>query len=432
MRVLVTGAYGLIGAACLARLYRDGHEVTGAGRDITQAQRRAPFAKWMVADYRRLTLAGDWLPLLEGFDAVVNCVGVLQDGMHDDVQRIQGSATTALFAACERAGVKRVVHISAIGAARTAPTVFARSKAEAEDNLSRRQLGWVILRPGLVLAPAVYGGTAMLRGLAGVPFVTPVIEPDARLQVVSVDDVAAAVAHSLAPDAKLNVKWDVAHPDVLTLASVVGATRDWLGFRRRPIWRVPHGLGSMVSAFADLLGYLGWRSPARSTAVRQLAAGVVGAPAPWIAATGIEPKSLEAILAQQPSSVADRWFARLFLFKPVAIAGLALFWIATGVMTLGPGSAAALGHLKAAGLPPKVAGPLVVAGALFDYFLGLGLLLRPAARAVLYVMLGATALYLVAGTVLAPQLWTDPLGPYLKIVPVIIATLFTLAIIDER
>src|SRR5258708_9840113 len=173
-----------MGAGCLAWLCRGGHEVTGAGRDITLAQRRAPFAKWMVADYRRLTLAGDWLPLLEGFDAVVNCVGVLQDGMHDDVQRIQGAATTALFAACERAGVKRVVHISAIGAARSAPTVFARSKAEAEDNLARRQLGWVILRPGLVLAPAVYGGTAMLRGLARVPFVTPAIEPDAPTQVV--------------------------------------------------------------------------------------------------------------------------------------------------------------------------------------------------------------------------------------------------------
>lgn len=432
MRVLVTGAYGLIGSACLARLYREGHEVTGAGRDVRDAQRRAPYARWITTDFHRLTLAGDWLPLLKGFDAVVNCVGVLQDGMHDNVQRIQVAATTALFAACERAGIKRVVHISAIGAARSAPTAFARSKAEAEDNLARRQIEWVILRPGLVLAPAVYGGTAMLRGLAGLPFVTPVIEPDARLQVVSVDDVAAAVAHSLTPDAKLNVKWDVAHPDVLTLATLVRATRDWLGFRKRPIWRVPRGFATVVSALADVLGYLGWRSPARSTAVRQLAAGVIGAPAPWIAATGIEPQSLEAILAQRPASVADRWFARLFLFKPVAIAGLALFWIATGIITLGPGSAVALGHLKTAGLPPKVAGPLVVGGALFDYFIGLGLLLRPATRVVLHIMLWMTVLYLIVGSVLAPQLWADPLGPYLKIVPVLIATLFTLAIIDER
>jgi uncharacterized protein YbjT (DUF2867 family) len=432
MRVLVTGAYGLIGSACLARLYRDGHEVTGAGRDVRGAQRRAPFAKWITADFRRLTLAGDWLPLLEGYDAVVNCVGVLQDGMHDDVKRIQVAGTTALFAACERAGIKRVVHISAIGAARSAPTVFARSKAEAEDNLSRRQMDWVILRPGLVLAPAVYGGTAMLRGVAALPFVTPVLEPDARIQVVGVDDVAAAVAHSLTPDAKVRVKWDVSHPEVLTLETVVTAIRDWLGFRRRPVWRVPRGLGAMVSKAADVLGHLGWRSPARTTAVRQLAAGVIGAPAPWIAATGIEPKSLADILAQQPSSIADRWFARLFLLKPLAITSLALFWIATGIITMGPGSAVALGHLKTAGVPPKIAGPLVLAGALYDYFIGLGLLLRPVARVVLHIMLWTTILYLVAGSVLAPQLWVDPLGPYLKIVPVLIATLFTLAIIDDR
>ncbi len=432
MRVLVTGAYGLIGSACLARLYRDGHEVTGAGRDVRLARRRAPFAKWINADFRRLTLAGDWLPLLEGFDAVVNCVGVLQDGMHDDVQRIQVAATTALFAACERAGIKRLVHISAIGASRSAPTAFARSKAEAEDNLSRRQLDWVILRPGLVLAPTVYGGTAMLRGVSALPFVTPVLEPDARIQVVGVDDVAAAVAHSLTPDARTRVKWDVAHPEVLTLASIVGGIRDWLGFRKRPIWRVPRGFGRLVSSVADVLGYLGWRSPARSTAVRQLAAGVIGAPAPWIAATGIEPRSLGEILAQQPSSVADRWFARLFLFKPAAIVGLALFWIATGIITMGPGAAVALGHLKTAGVPPKIAGPLVLAGALFDYFIGLGLLLRPVARIVLHIMLWVTVLYLIAGSVLAPHLWIDPLGPYLKIVPVLIATLFTLAIIDER
>jgi hypothetical protein len=250
--------------------------------------------------------------------------------------------------------------------------------------------------------------------------------------VVSVEDVAAAVSHSLTSEAKVRVKWDVAHPDVLTLATLVTAIRGWLGFRKRPVWRVPRGLGTAMAGLADLLGYLGWRSPARTTAVRQLAAGVIGAPAPWIAASGIEPKSFETILAQQPSSVADRWFARLFLFKPVAIGGLALFWILTGMITLGPGRAAAMGHLAAAGFSPKLAGPTLVLGALFDYFLGLALLVRPAARYALYTMIVGTGFYLLIGTLLLPQLWLDPLGPYLKIVPLLIATLFTLAILDER
>jgi uncharacterized protein YbjT (DUF2867 family) len=432
MRVLVTGAYGLIGAACLARLHRDGHEVVGAGRAVGQARLRAPYAQWIEADYTRLTLAGDWLSLLTGFDAVVNCVGVLQDGARDDVRRIQVEATTALFAACERAGVRRVVHISAIGASRSAPTVFARSKAEAEDDLAARHLEWVILRPGLVLAPAVYGGTAMLRGLAGLPFVTPLIEADARVQVVSVADVAETVARCLQPEAKSGVKWDVAHPQVLTVGAIVGGLRGWLGFSTRLTWRVPHPLAAAVATFADVLGYLGWRSPARSTAIRQLAAGIVGEPAPWIAATGIAPKSFEEILAQQPSSVADRWFARLFLLKPLALAGLALFWVMTGIVTLGPGRAAAMELLVAAGFSPKLAGPVVVAGSFFDYLLGLLLLVRSATRIVLLTMLASTAIYLGIGTALAPQLWFDPLGPFLKIVPVLLATLFTLAILDER
>ncbi len=87
-----------------------------------------------------------------------------------------------------------MIHISAIGASRDAPTAFARTKAEAEYDLAGRNLDWVILRPGLVLAPAVYGGTAMLRGLAGLPFAMPLVEADARVQVVSVDDVAETVA----------------------------------------------------------------------------------------------------------------------------------------------------------------------------------------------------------------------------------------------
>src|ERR1044071_6274457 len=116
MRVLVTGAYGLIGSAILARLHADGHVLTGAGRSITEARRRFPYARWIEADLARLT-AGDWRPLLKDIDAVVNCVGVLQDSARDDSRRVHVDGTLALFEACAAAGVRRVVHLSALGAA---------------------------------------------------------------------------------------------------------------------------------------------------------------------------------------------------------------------------------------------------------------------------------------------------------------------------
>jgi uncharacterized protein YbjT (DUF2867 family) len=432
MRVLVTGAYGLIGSACLARLHRDRHVLIGAGRSIDEARRRFPYARWIEADFARLTSAQAWRPLLADIDAVVNCVGVLQDGARDDTRRVHVEATAALFDACAQAGVRRVVHVSSIGAEPTGPTVFSRSKAEAEAHLETLDLDWLILRPALVLAPAVHGGSAMLRGLAGLPWVAPLIGGESGIQIVSVEDVAETIALSLAPGAPGKVRWELAHPRPHTLAGIIAAFRGWLGLPpQRPI-RVPRVLEKAVSTTADALGWLGWRSAAHSTAFAQLAAGIAGDPAPWMAATGIRPQSLEDILAARPASVQDRWYARLYLLKPLAIAALAAFWIATGVVALGPGRAEALAQLGEAGLHGVPADVALVGSALLEIVMGLLLVVCRAARAVLLLMLAVLAIYLLAGTVLAPQLWIDPLGPLTKVVPLAVATLFTLAILDER
>src|SRR5262249_11959346 len=156
-----------------------------------------------------------------------------------------------------------------------------------------------------------------------------------------------------------------------------------LGFPARPLWRLPRAVGTVVGRVADLLGWLGWRSPARSTAMAQLTNNVVGDPTAWIAATGITPKTLDEMLTALPGGVPERWFARLYVIKPLAICGLALFWLATGIVALGPGRAAASAHLYAAGFDPVFAVFLRVAGSIFDVLLGLLLLVRPLTRPVL-------------------------------------------------
>jgi uncharacterized protein YbjT (DUF2867 family) len=429
MRVLVTGAYGLIGSAVLARLARD-HAVVGAGRDVAKGK-RLPAGQWVAADFNKLTTAEAWRPLLANIDAVVNCVGVLQGGLRDDAHRVHVEATGALFSACEQARI-RAVHISAIGAETSGPTEFSRGKAEAEHDLARRNFDWVILRPALVLAPAVYGGSAMLRAIAAFPGVTPLIAADSKIQVVSVEDVAETVARCLNPNAPAKVTWDVAHPQVHRLRDIVMAIRRWLGFPPRAVIRVPAVVERATGLAADALGLLGWRSPARTTALKQLEAGVVGDPAPWIAATGIAPMSLDDILNARPANVQDRWFARLYLLKPIAIMGLALFWLVTGALALGPGRASAIAQMIATGTEPDTARLTVIWGAWFDIVMGLLLCIRRMARCIVIIMLIATLGYLLAGTLLAPHLWLDPLGPLTKIIPMLLATALTLAIIDER
>ena len=432
MRVLVTGAYGLIGSAVLARLHTDGHELIGGGRTVGEARRRFPYAQWIEADYARLTTAHAWLPLLSGIDAVVNCVGVLQDGARDDTREVQVEATCALFDACVQEKIRRVVHISAIGAELAGPTEFSRTKAVADAYLAGLDLTAVILRPGLVLGPAVHGGTAILRGLAGMPLVTPLIAGDSCMLIVSADDVAATVAFALTRDAPAKAVWDVAHPQSMELGAIVTALRQWLGFPARTVVTVPGWAANLVSAVADALGWLGWRSPARSTALKQLAEGMHADPAPWIAATGIRPQNLDDILAAQPAGVQDRWHARLYFLKPLALAGLAAYWIATGLISLGPGWNEGLLLLAPLKLSRETAGFVIVAGALLDIGLGAALLVRSLARAVLIAMLLLCIPYLVAATVIDPSLWLDPLGRLMKTFVVILATMFTLAILDER
>ena len=256
MRVLVTGAYGLIGSACLARLRAAGHEVIGAGRSIGAAQRRMPYAQWVVADFAQLHDGAAWQPLLQNIDAVVNCVGVLQDSLRDHVERVQLTGTKALFDGCARAGVKRVAHVSAIGAEAEGPSPFSRTKAAAEAYLATLPLDWVILRPALVLGSGVYGGTAMLRGIAAFPGFIPIVGGDARIQVIGLDDVAETVAHALASGAPGRVVWDVAHPQVHALSGIVTAFRGWQGFPPRPVLRLPDAVGKIVAAFADAAGWL--------------------------------------------------------------------------------------------------------------------------------------------------------------------------------
>ncbi len=430
MRVLVTGATGLIGGAVVAGLIADGHRVLGVARRTARAARSVPEAGWLAFDIATATGPDDWLPYLDGVDAVVNCAGVLQDGPTDSTRGVHVVGVGALFAACETNGVRRVVQISAIGIDRDAPTGFSRTKHEADEALMRRDLDWVILRPSVVLGPAAYGGSALLRGLAALP-ILPVIPDTGLLQVVQLADVVATVLWFLQPSAPSRVVLELAGPQRLPFTDIVRHYRRWLGWREPRLLPVPASAAGLVFRLGDLAGRLGWRSPLRSTARDEIARGSVGDPAAWTELTGIVPQSLSAALSHWPPSVQERWFAAMYLLKPVILVVFALFWAVTGLISLGPGYAGGSDLLRQAGFG-WTAGPAVVAGGLLDIAIGLAILCRRTARFGLWAALAASLCYLVAGSITLPFLWADPLGPLVKIFPILALNLAALAILEDR
>jgi hypothetical protein len=200
----------------------------------------------------------------------------------------------------------------------------------------------------------------------------------------------------------------------------------------RPLLRLPAWLMSLGALAGDLAAWLGWSPPIRTTALKELRRGVTGDAGGWSAATGIEPASLAAALAAIPASVQESWFARLYLAKPLVIGGLALFWLISGGVALGPGHRAAVAVLTAQSTPLGWAAGLTIATALADVAIGLGIAFRRSCRAALLAGLALAIGYLLAASVIAPQLWADPLGPLVKIGPILVLMLVALAILPER
>lgn len=228
MKILVTGSRGFIGRHVSAALVAAGHAVV-------EGSRQTGF------DFNRMLTVDDWLPRLDGIDAVINCVGIIVETPGQSFANLHTHAPIALFRACEQANVTRVIQVSALGADAQAFTPYQLSKKTADDVLRGLSLDWFILRPSLV-----YGedgtSTRYFRRLARLPVLPLVSGGEQRIQPVHILDVVDAVLACLSAEpARRTI--DLVGPTAMSFAEWLQRLRRQAGRGSLSIIPVPYRLG---------------------------------------------------------------------------------------------------------------------------------------------------------------------------------------------
>lgn len=365
MRVLVTGANGFIGAHVVSALAEAGFGVVRAVRSPPRHGLPSSDIRNVAVDFNADILPAAWMPRLAGVDAVVNCAGILQRRRGQDMKAIHVDAPVALFQACESTGIRRVIQVSAMGTG--AGTEFARTKHACEQRLSALDLDWIILKPSLVYAEGSYGGTSLVRGLAGLPGCVPLIGDGCQVfRPIHARDLADGVVSLLMQPDIRQVTLEPAGPQELTLQEILQCYRHWLGFGEARFMPVPLQLVRLVARLGDWFG----SGPVNSTALRQLEYGNSTASNEFTEATGLAPAPLSQWLARFPSRVQDRWHARLYWLVPWIRMTLGAIWLWLGA-ELG------LSGLEANGGAETASGWLAALVGLLTATTGIWVLLRP-------------------------------------------------------
>lgn len=428
MKILILGATGFIGSAVAARLLREGHRVVGLARHAPRSA--VAYLQYIPFDIASARKAEDWAAVLAGADAVVNCAGALQDAPGESLRDLHATAIDALFAACESLGVPRIIHFSAAGAERAA-SAFSKTKMEGDARLMGRDLDWFVLRPSVVVGRAAYGGSALLRGLAGLPILA-VPRNAGPLQLVWLDDVVDTVLACLRPETPARRVLELVGPKRYTFVEAVQLFRRRLRWRPHYVIAIPDWAAAVLFKAGDVLRLLGWRPPIASNARRELAHGALGDPVAWTQTTGQIPRDVAAELLAEPASVQERWFARLYFLKAAIIGIFGLFWLGTGAISLTLGWESGMSAMRQSGVSEQLGALSVVSGACADLVIGCAILYRPTSRYGLYAAVVITLIYIVTGTILLPGLWKEPLGPMLKVIPILVLNLTALAVLEDR
>jgi NADH dehydrogenase len=295
--VTIFGGSGFVGRYIARRMAKEGWRVRVAVRRPNEAMHVKPYGTPGQVEPVLCNIRDDAsvAAVMQGADAVVNCVGILAEAGKNrfDTVQAEGAGRVARIAAEQSVG--QLVHLSAIGADMDSGSVYARTKGEGEAAVRAAFPGAVILRPSIIFGPEddFFNRFAGMMGP-----VLPLVGGETRFQPVYVDDVAQAAVKGVLGQAPAGI-YELGGPDVESMKALM---REMLTVirRRKMIVNLPFAMGALMGWGFDLVKKLSFgliKGPITADQVKLLRQdNVVSEGAMSFADLGMSPVALGAVL----------------------------------------------------------------------------------------------------------------------------------------
>ena len=311
-RVLVLGGSGFVGRHVCEQLTRLGWQITVPTRRAVNAASVQSLPGLTVIE-ASVHQDADLARLMPGHDAVVNLVAVLH-GSEERFENVHVDLPGKIASAMKKAGVQRLVHISALGADPQGPSMYQRSKARGETVLHNAGLQLTVLRPSVIFGAEDKFLNLFADLQAVAPFM-PLAGSGTRFAPVWVGDVARAVVVCLQKPDTVGQTYELCGPDVMTLGELVQRAGQWAGVnegRGRPVIGLPMWVGWLQAAAMELAPGepLMSRDNLASMKVDNIATGQLpGLPALGISAASAAGVAPTYLGHRGPRSKLNRWRA---------------------------------------------------------------------------------------------------------------------------
>jgi len=249
--VLVLGGSGFVGRHVCEALNRAGVYVTVATRRLpARSVQMLPFVTVVQADVHDPQALEALVP---GHDAVVNLIAILH-GDRASFDKVHVQLPRQIARACMQAGVRRLLHVSALGADQQGPSLYQRSKAQGEAALQSEVvhgLQLTVLRPGVIFG-ADDAFINLFAGLQAIAPVVPLAGARTLFQPVWVQDVAQAVVHALQHRDTIGQVYELVGPQVFSLKELVQHAGRWAG-HPRPVIALPEAMAYLQALVMEML-----------------------------------------------------------------------------------------------------------------------------------------------------------------------------------